>query len=325
MDRGEPQSRDDEPQDPERTSGIMRMPSVPSEHEREALASVKKYLFDETRSVPGEREKTPAEAEIVNAIIDRLPEVISRYGGKPVNLRVDHLHVFDYDKLTDEEKRNFGNAPGRFSSNNQVALVRVKSEKYSIMKFAEVAVHELIHFNSFQSAGFIEIDEKTRKLSERVVGFSMTVEGDEQAKEPDYYFHEVNEAVTAELTKRFCEEYFGSIPALVEDVTKRDKFRAGIRKGDPTEIMAFSNTQESDGKWHAIAEDYPYADERKNGWAMMTEIQEKNPDKFKDAEEVFRLFVNAYFTGNFLTVARLVEKTYGKGFFRRLGKNTKAK
>ena len=320
---GEPKSQD-ETQEPERLSGIMRMPSVPPEHEGRALADVKKYLFDETKLPPGEREKTPAETEIANVILDKMPGFVKSYGGKPVNIGLDHLLVIDYDKLTDEEKKTIGNAPGRFSATNQRALVVVKSENYSVMKFAEVSVHELIHFNSFQSASFVEIDEKTRSLSARVVGFGMRVEGDEGATEPDFYFHKVSEAITAELTKRFSEEYFASIPVLAEDIRKRDKFRAGIETGDATEVMIFSNVQEPDGMWHARTENYPYEDERKNGWAMMDEIQQKNPEKFKDAEAVFRIFTEAYFTGNFLMVARLVEKTYGKGFFRRLGKNTKA-
>ena len=57
---------------------------------------------------------------------------------------------------------------------------------------------------------------------------------------------------------------------------------------------------------------------------MMAEIRAKNPGEFESDEDVFRLFTQAYFTGNFLSVARLVEKTRGKGSFKRLGKNTKA-
>ncbi len=323
MESGDPQSRDDEPQEAERASGIMRIPNVSPEDEEGLLRVVESEIFDK-QSVSGlEREKTPEEVEIINGILAKLPGFIKRYGGRPVNLRLDHVHVIDSDKLTDQQKINIGNVPGKFITENQKALIISEFTDYSAIKFAEVALHELIHFNSFQSNNY---NRKTRKLSERTTGMGMWVVDDENPKNnPEFYFHEVNEAVTAELTKRFCEEYFGLITALAEDVKKRDEFRIGTKKVDATEVMAIYNNKDSDGMWHATSEDYPYADERKNGWTIMKEIQEKNPDKFKDAEEVFRIFTEAYFTGNKLKIAKLVEKTFGKGFFRRLGRNTKAK
>jgi len=321
MDRGEPQPSDNQPQEPERTSGIMRVPAFSPEDESALLGSIKRDLFDGHREWPGEREKTPSEMEIINAILVSLPEFIKEYGGKPLALRADHLHVIDYDNLTEDEKKR-RSSPGFFMSKNQEALVVCKSENYSAIKFAEVVVHELIHFSSFQS---VDYSAESRKISERTLGFAMTVtNGKNPDDKPELYFHGVNEAITAELTKRFSEKYLGSIPVLAEDINRRNEFRAEIKKGDATEIMVFSNTKKPDGTWRAISEDYPYADERENCWAMMQEIQEKNPDKFRDAEGVFRGFVNAYFTGRFMPVVRLLEKTYGKGFFRRLGKNTKA-
>ena len=319
-----PKTEDDivGPPEPERASGIMRIPNISPEDEEGLLKAVESEVFDRHSVLKGEREKTPEEIEIINAILAKLPEFIKRYSGNPVDLKPDHVHVIDYNKLTDQEKKTIGNVPGRFSTVSQKALIISKSDNYSAIKFAQVAVHELIHFNSFQSVGY---DKETRKLFERRIGFATAIEKDKDpSDEPYLYFHAVNEAITAELTKRFCEEYFSSIPVLAEDVKKRDESRAKIKKGDASEIMTFSNIEESDGTWHATAEDYPYANERKNCWMTMKEIQEKDPDKFKDAEGVFRDFTEAYFSGKFLTVARLVEKTFGKGFFRRIGKNTKA-
>lgn len=41
---------------------------------------------------------------------------------------------------------------------------------------------------------------------------------------------------------------------------------------------------------------------------------------FKDTEEIFALFVRASMFGELLPVARLVERAFGKGAYRRLGK-----
>jgi len=52
-------------------------------------------------------------------------------------------------------------------------------------------------------------------------------------------------------------------------------------------------------------------------------IFEKNKDKFENKEEIFKVFVKAMIEGRLLEIARLIEKSFEKGFFRKLGELTK--
>jgi hypothetical protein len=48
-------------------------------------------------------------------------------------------------------------------------------------------------------------------------------------------------------------------------------------------------------------------------------IFQRNQEKFSKSQDVMDMFVQAQVTGNVLLVAKLVEGTFGKGAFRRLG------
>ena len=49
------------------------------------------------------------------------------------------------------------------------------------------------------------------------------------------------------------------------------------------------------------------------------EIKKEFPDQYTDSGAVFKEFLKANFTGQLMTIARLVEKTFGEGSFRLLG------
>ncbi len=64
---------------------------------------------------------------------------------------------------------------------------------------------------------------------------------------------------------------------------------------------------------------FHYVDERRFFNKLLDRLYEKNKDSFSSRDEIFALFVKGGFGGNIMPVARLVEKTFGKGSFRRLG------
>ena len=56
---------------------------------------------------------------------------------------------------------------------------------------------------------------------------------------------------------------------------------------------------------------------------MIDDLYLKNKGSFESKEDVFDLIAKAVLTGRLLSVARLMEKTHGKGSFRKLGAETK--
>jgi hypothetical protein len=52
---------------------------------------------------------------------------------------------------------------------------------------------------------------------------------------------------------------------------------------------------------------------------VCAEIQKQFPERFQSPDVVYKLFLNAHFTGRLLEIGRLVEKTFGKENFRIIG------
>ena len=55
---------------------------------------------------------------------------------------------------------------------------------------------------------------------------------------------------------------------------------------------------------------------------LIGEIYVKNSESFSSEEDVFKMFAEAVMTGRLLKVARIIEKTFGKGSFRQFGIDT---
>lgn len=102
-----------------------------------------------------------------------------------------------------------------------------------------------------------------------------------------YLFQDIEEAVVELLTRRFYEERI--VPSEIFD--EEDK------KSIPE---------------HRVEEKIKFT-------ALVDVLWEGNKNRFKTREEVEDLFIEAQFTGNLLKIGRLVEKTFGKGSFRKLG------
>src|SRR3989344_2476044 len=66
-------------------------------------------------------------------------------------------------------------------------------------------------------------------------------------------------------------------------------------------------------------ETVPYLQQRDVLNYVCAEIQKQFPDEYKSADDVYKTFLNAHFTGRLLPLARLVEETFGEGSFRLLG------
>jgi len=109
------------------------------------------------------------------------------------------------------------------------------------------------------------------------------------------YFEGLNEAIIEELTIRFGQGNFELIPELQRELIDK-------------------NT-------------YGYSEERKKLKEIIEKIYETNKDleHFNSSEDVFYIFAKAVMSGKTLKIARLIEKTYGKGSFRKLGEETKNK
>ncbi|MEK7665250.1 MAG: hypothetical protein AAB361_03940 [Patescibacteria group bacterium] len=314
---GEPKFKE-EKQEFQRTSGIMRAAGVSREVEKEVL-DASKESFDNQKKFSLESEKTPEEIEIINGILGKLQEFIKKYGGVMPPITPDHIHVCEYDTLPVEQRERIKSIRGRYDEDSQFVAVIRNSESENNLVFASRVAHELMHFCGFQS---VTANPEKETWSFRVGGLVVAKKKDQKR---EMYFVDVDEAITEELMKRFDAECFDAIPALAKDLEDREKWIKKSVKGDKISYITTTTTKEESSMYYTTirAQPYQYKEEREKLWQIINDICEKKPDDFKSEEEVFNVFANTYFTGNLLQTVRLIEDTYGKGFFRKLGEETK--
>lgn len=309
MPEGEPK-KGEENQGSERTSGVMKVGNISTGAEKGILDNIKIEIFDKQNFDNAEIEKTPEEIEIINGILTNLPAFVKKYGGIPLPLKPEHVHIIDPHKL---KSGIFEKLNGFYSFELQAVFISGALSRKDNHRFANTLAHELMHFSGFQSINFNSEDKTLRR---RVGGLSVMIKDNDKNSS---YFHAINEAVTTELEKRFGEEYFKSIPPLADEEYEKSKAMEDFFSEET--INSYTNTDLT----MLCTEEYSYSNEREKLIEILAEIRQKDPEQFESQEDVFKIFAEAYFTGKILKLARLIEKTYGKGSFRKLGAETESK
>jgi len=297
----------------QRESGLSKVLNAPEE-EGEKIHAYFKELFDTQQQAHFEANKTLEEERVIEEINQRMNNLVGEYGGQPLQITSDHIHIIDFDKLKPNEKAFFEKimkGSAQYISSRQVILMK---KGMPIDSFAKHILHEVIHFNSFQSYNF----NGENKLSSRRHGLRMTKKGGDE----EFFLH-YDEAITEELVIRFRERYFKDIPELAEGVVKRDEWIKRLKPESEHlgEDVAWVDDSEKEPTFYRNS----YPEYRKRFNRLLSEILKRNPDHFSYKEEVFKLFAQSYFTGNVLEVARIIESTFGEGSFRKLAEETKKK
>ena len=296
-------------------SAIRRVVGLPEIEENELLEKARD-IFEKQKKLPFERKKTERESQIIGDVLSKLPEFLDEYGVKAIKLTPDHIHMVDEGSITSEQKNTYGipdEIGGLYIEELQGVVVFSSEDD---LKFAERIIHEAIHANSFSS--FMH-DKNGYHL--RRIGIAML-----NSKKSKRYFHSINEALTEELTKRFDKEYSDKMDSLSSVAKKRKEFIASMKSKYPEtdwdDMRTANAKQEVDGSYVTTLGAYEYSNERKEFLKLVDDIYNKNRDKFSSPEDIFALFVKAAFTGRVIEISKLVESSFGKGSFRKLGEKS---
>ena len=306
---------------PERHSGLVHIINVSPEQAqagRDAFANLLRHQSFESF----EREKTPVEREIIARILTSMPEFVSLYGGRPVTgLAETNFHIIDANLLPgDQQEAVLGaDVAGLYDMSRQRLMILPDSR--SPLTTAQRMVHETLHLESFLS--FTAEDGTSMGqagkvlLHPRRIGISAF-----NQKHTKRFFRGIDEAVIEELTARFDEQYFALIPALEAEVRRRERVRNTTGALDRNQIASVVDTEHCGGPWETSIHTWRYGAERKMLAGLMAQLHDANADQFASREAVFALFAKAVFTGKLLDLARLIEKTLGKGTMRALAAQT---
>ncbi len=253
----------------------------------EELAEAKKewaeMLFKEGgKKLEGEMEKTPHDTAIIKFAEQAAEGMMKRYGReRDIAVPLDHIHIFAQGGVEEFSRGEHGT--GAHSTKEGSILA---DRNASDIDFAKTIFHEITHMKSYSAIQFVPGEGfKTYRSGLEVVS--------RDGKK--VYFFDLQEAIVSTLEKKFYDEA----------VSKSELFQ--------DEAEALKREQKEPGFFRA--------EEREKLDALIEQLWEKNQDTFSGKEEILDLFIRAHVTGNLLPVGRLVEKTFGKGSFRKIGEN----
>lgn len=273
----------------------------------------KRVIFDKTGEIKEVFDKYemkigPQQREVLEFVVHEVNEFFDSCA-----LRNPHISLDAFKFVRSGFFEEFGSSDFKatFFANMQTIVI---DGEYNISNtdLAGTAFHECMHMLSFQRNVLIgDRDDGYANIKPERSGLSVY-----SSKNPMYqYFNFINEAVTVELENRFCKK-MEKIKLFQEDILK-------IKKKYGSDFVFSFIQMKKDEKGNLDPERaVSYSNEYKKTKEMMQNIYEKNKDEFNSVDEVMELFIEAYFTGKLLPIARLLEKTYGKGKFRAIGEES---
>ncbi len=310
----------------ERISSFERVVGDISDSDKERALQAKAEIFNEQifKDLEGaEREKTPEEIRIIDLANEATNEMRRKYGLEDFDIPEKNIHVILQEKWPDNKKGAFYTP--------LVQAIAIPEQPARIM-FMDKVLHEMIHFKSYNAMQLTTAESPT--LREHRMGLVVYTRDGE-----NMYFTNLNEAVTEELTRRFAGKLFKDPLFARENSRTKEIARrypnAVASSGEPlfdrdtfyAEVASERTWSEAIGRLFGGQEgvkeirtgNFSYIEERSMLDNLLTKVLEGNSGQFNDKEEVFEVFARGMITGNIVPVGKLIDKTFGRGTFRRIG------
>lgn len=323
---------------PNRESGLSRAVGG-NEDEKEVARAGFRELFEHPPRLRHEVEESPEIRKLTEDINAHLAEFVSAYDCEPINIKPEHIHFFDRRQLPSDyqhklEDEHGGVVRGFYVPAQQAIGIVLEKDSMSPTEIATLVAHEMIHFNSFQSVTVEQSNRSTETTPEAIRTNKRRIGLKIKGRDGKTYFPDFNEAVTEQLTQRFANEYFPEIPLLREELVRyafremeeveklRERFHEVVESSAEGLKDRYQLLLEKPATHHSQTHRYTsYEVERAHLNDVIDDLYEKNRDDFGSREDVFQLFAKAALGGRLLPLARLLEKTYGRGSFRKLGES----
>ncbi len=261
-----------------------------------------------------EVEKNSKQKELIGLANARTNDVLKEYGFNEFDISDKNVHVVSYDQ--------FKRVGGFYSCLKQAILL--KDSLGSDASFYIMVFHEMIHLKSFHSA-LIDIKREAKEFNPFLwtVGLSThNYDKDSGVLNP------LNEAVVSELEKaeyqrlRSHTDFKKSFEVTSLELKNPNSF---IRNIDDAEMPGklFANRPEDilffdpeDNSFNVLG----YPRERRILGRLVDKIFSENKDYYKKRKQAFDQFVVTMLGGDMRPLTQFIEKTYGKGFLRKLAK-----
>ncbi|MFA6565383.1 MAG: hypothetical protein WCT48_01440 [Candidatus Paceibacterota bacterium] len=267
-----------------------------------------------------EYPKSKEEIEIIRFINERLKSLMKECGAEPYDISAENFHILPPD-LYHEMNNNEDNHASAVIYQQKV-LIDADSVRGNLLFFASLAAHESAHLRGHLA---LEVNESPQSghFDETRYRRGWTVGSSRKKKEEGEghsHFMGVHEAIATMVQKNMIGEIL-ELPLFADEKELRESETWGKVKALVSEIKKIP---EDDIIWVnpknlEEGESYGYPAQRKTLEYVFFEVQKQFPEQYKTADDVYQEFLKAQFTGQMLSVARMIEKTFGEGSFRTLG------
>lgn len=282
------------------------------------------YLSDEDKKELDALEypKTEKELKAISLANEATNKLMEKVGVPSYNIPERNFHIVPPELYKKIAKQTEAFATTFFD--HQAILINAeKVREINPLVSAIIFFHETMHLKGHFA---IEVEEKQnekeKKLEKTPFREGIRVTSAQKLgfnKKYHVHFIGLDEAIVSQAEKEFVKDILNH-PDFKETKEWLDSLEAQkIKK----EIAKNKNIKEEDIVWVSPdGKDFSeisYPNQREALNYIMEEIKKDFPEKYKNKEEVFLEFLKAHFSGKLLSLAKLVEKTFGKGSFRTLG------
>lgn len=257
-----------------------------------------------------ECKKDEEEEKIIGWINEETNNLFEAYGVRPLDVPSKNIHIIPETLWPKSD--NWENKPAFYDDHTQSILYRDCSSR-SLLAYR--LFHEEIHIKSHQAIQLIE--ENGQKKFELYREGLVLVSKKRDNFEPQ--FRRLNEAVVETLAVNFWEK-IAQDPRFKDEMEELECIKTALREeGEESEqlineICAFTLDKE---ELETIYFGFPI--ERAALTILINKISEKNRATPKESE-TFDLFVKSMLTGHMVELGKLIDKTFGIGTFKKIGK-----
>lgn len=298
------------------------------EKKDEAKEAIELLLFDHQKSLETmfpraaeqfkkfENKKSEKELALIDFANKETNKLMQEFGLKPYDIPADNYHIIPSELYKKEINR--GKAITFVDS--QSVVVDEEYFKGNLLRLGAMFLHETLHLKAHTSMEVEEIDGKIKTTPYRQGLRSISSQKYDDSDKSHIHFKGLEEAIVSAQEKKLFPKLleFPSLAKenkwLMSDEAKRLKNTVAKNREFPEDEIIWVGKKEED-----FYVSFSFLAQRRVLDYICEEIQKEFPDLYENADDVFKEFLQANFTGRLLPIARLVDGTFGEGSFRVLG------
>lgn len=260
-----------------------------------------------------EYPKSEKESTIIEYVNKETNKLMQECGMEPYNIPIENYHIVPSELYKSQFTRT---GTAATFHKKQAMVFDAETHHNNPVSFGLASIHETLHLKAYTVFELGEKEESDESLYRTGVSSYATI------KDGTDHVHldGLHEAIVATQEKKM----FAGLMQIQGMKEEREWLTTNEARELKKKIAENDGLPENEILW-------VYRGDEKN-WEgayyyrqrlvldyICHEIQNQFPERFKNTNEVFKEFLKAHFTGHLLTIANLIDGTFGKGSFRLLG------